>query len=533
MTHTIIVGSGPAAAGAALALVVDPSQRVTILDIGHRLSPDNLDVVSRLGTQPPAEWSTDDIEVIRAQPSDAAVKGLPQKRSYGSNYPFQDVGQLAGVRGVGPVNTEVISGAYGGLSNVWGSQVMPFTAATFDDWPVSLAEMESHYRRILQEIPFAGEDDALAERFPLIAESHALPVLAPRMQSVMQAANRHQAKLRDVGVLVGRARLAFDASNCVRCGLCMTGCPYSLIYSSASTFDRLRREQRVEYHGGLLVTYVGEEKGRPFVLAKELDSDVMHRFEADRVMLGCGAMGTTRLVLGSLGIFDEDVELAESAQFVMPMLSMHPTPDPRHRDEFTLNQVNMAIATDAVWRDVAQIHFYPHNAAISQALPPILATRIGTPVASQVLRRLTVGLGYLPSWASSPVRARVERSHDPTALPNLVLRGTVTEITRTPMFRQVVAKVLKVAPRLDLWPVIPLTSLSGAAKSYHFGASFPHRTEPADGPLTTDRLGRLSRWRNVHLIDASVFPTIPATTFTLTIMANAHRIATEALTESR
>jgi choline dehydrogenase-like flavoprotein len=33
----------------------------------------------------------------------------------------------------------------------------------------------------------------------------------------------------------------------------------------------------------------------------------------------------------------------------------------------------------------------------------------------------------------------------------------------------------------------------------------------------------------VHLVDASVFPAVAATTFTLTIMANAHRIATEVI----
>jgi choline dehydrogenase-like flavoprotein len=37
-------------------------------------------------------------------------------------------------------------------------------------------------------------------------------------------------------------------------------------------------------------------------------------------------------------------------------------------------------------------------------------------------------------------------------------------------------------------------------------------------------------WTRVHLADASVFPTVPATTFTLTIMANAHRIVSSVLT---
>ncbi len=97
------------------------------------------------------------------------------------------------------------------------------------------------------------------------------------------------------------------------------------------------------------------------------------------------------------------------------------------------------------------------------------------------------------------------------------------------MFRQVMSKVVRAAPRLDLWPVLPMMFFSAPGKSYHFGGSFPHTDAPADGPLTTDRLGRMRQWSRVHLVDASVFPAVPATTFTLTIMANAHRIATEAL----
>ena len=37
--------------------------------------------------------------------------------------------------------------AYGGFSNVWGSQLMPFTTPTFESWPVSAAEIRPHYGR--------------------------------------------------------------------------------------------------------------------------------------------------------------------------------------------------------------------------------------------------------------------------------------------------------------------------------------------------------------------------------------------------
>jgi choline dehydrogenase-like flavoprotein len=96
-----------------------------------------------------------------------------------------------------------------------------------------------------------------------------------------------------------------------------------------------------------------------------------------------------------------------------------------------------------------------------------------------------------------------------------------------PMLRTVIRRLLRAAPSLDLWPVLPKLVVSGAGKSYHFGGSFPHAGDGQRAVLETDRQGRLQAWDNVHLVDASVFPTVAATTFTLTIMANAHRIATE------
>lgn len=43
----------------------------------------------------------------------------------------------------------------------------------------------------------------------------------------------------------------------------------------------------------------------------------------------------------------------------------------------------------------------------------------------------------------------------------------------------------------------------------------------------SDILGRPPGARRIHVVDASVLPSIPATTITFGVMANAHRIAQE------
>ena len=111
--------------------------------------------------------------------------GLPQKRAYGSDFPFRDAGQLAGIEPHGSANPSVVSGAYGGFSNIWGAQIMPFSKRTFDRWPITWTEMEPHYRTALAEMTLAGEEDDLAELFPLMAPARPLPPSADRTERVL------------------------------------------------------------------------------------------------------------------------------------------------------------------------------------------------------------------------------------------------------------------------------------------------------------------------------------------------------------
>jgi len=52
------------------------------------------------------------------------------------------------------------------------------------------------------------------------------------------------------------------------------------------------------------------------------------------------------------------------------------------------------------------------------------------------------------------------------------------------------------------------------------------RESPIKGEC--DTLGRPKGLKRTHIVDASIFPTIPAPTITFSVMANAHRIASDA-----
>jgi hypothetical protein len=225
--------------------------------------------------------------------------------------------------------------------------------------------------------------------------------------------------------------------------------------------------------------------------------------------------------------------MKESSQFMVPFASLHGSKNLTQDGSFTLNQFNIVLPFDEVGRDLVQIHGYPYNAAMDDALPGPLKLQALRGVRTVLLKRLTVGLGYLPSWWSPGFDVALTRQASEGELAGMnLMPSSSMDVPTKSMLRAVVKRLVRSAPYLGLIPVVPRIALSAPTKSYHFGGSYPHSSAPREG-FESDVLGRVAPWKSIHLVDASVFPTVPATTFTLSIMANAHRIARLVVEDSR
>jgi choline dehydrogenase-like flavoprotein len=510
----IVVGTGPAAAAAILALADDPGEQIVVIDIGERPPDDVVSAVERMNALKPAQWATSDRELVIAQPARLDRTVLPEKRAHGSSHMFVDRGQQSGLAMPKRGNRSAVSGGVGGFSAVWGAQIMPFSRATFERWPFGWEEIEPHYRAVLTEVPLAAEDDDYSEDFPLLNARSPLPPVSGRSAAVLHHYRQHREAIRAKGILVGKARLALTADRCVRCGVCMTGCPYSLIYSASHTVDRFIANGRVKHISRVLVTGFDQHAdGTPFISGVDLVTGRTVSFDGDRVFVAAGGLGSTRIALNSLHTPPSQVALQESAQFLIPFVSLRSTGDPRGQPDFTLNQFNLLLKYDDDAYTTAQVHCYPYNPAVAEELPGWLPPALhGT-----VLSRVTAALGYLPSWESPRMRVELRARHE-GALPDVSVR--VVSDRHPAMLRSVLRRLSAVGPKLDLFPVLPMVRMTGPGQSYHFGSTFPHGSG-------SDLLGRVGGFQHVHLVDGAVLPSVPSTTFTLTVMANAHRIVTE------
>jgi choline dehydrogenase-like flavoprotein len=523
-----VIGSGPAAVSAAVALTAR-GLPVTILDAGRRLEQEKQAVLDRLGSLPRDRWPAAELDLLRGGDQQTRQGSIHVKLSYGSDYPYGEAdGTLFDSDEEPPFH---YSHARGGLSTVWGASQLPSRDTDIADWPIGLADLEPHYRAVFDFMPTTAVDDELASLLPTYTSRG--EELRPSRQAdeFLRKLRSNREDLRRAGLHFGRSRVAVTAAGeaprqpCVYCGLCLYGCPYRLIYSTAVTLQRLVDEKKVTYLDRHVVDWVESGASGVTIHARDLAGQQAVSFEGERVFVGAGVLPTAALTLHSLGAFDRTVEMLDSQYFIYPFFRLRRTPEVQTEELHSLVQAFIEIDDPAISRHLVHLEIFSYSDFLQRAL---LATPLGLVlkfpwIADQMFGRLLVVQGFLHSRDSGRLDITLRR--DAAGRPRLHVEPRPSRRAWWTSIRAGL-KLAANARLLGGAPVVPAMQFAAPGRSYHSGGTFPMRARPKQ--FETDALGQPHGLPRVHLVDASVFPSIPATTITLTVMANAHRIATQA-----
>jgi choline dehydrogenase-like flavoprotein len=518
----LVIGSGPAGVAAAQALLAR-GQRVTMIDAGVTLEPEREAVLARLRHQSPAEFAPADLALVK-EGMDARSGGVVLKRVFGSDFPYRVAeAQL----GIDAENSALLpSLALGGLSNVWGAAMLPYAQRDLADWPITAQQLAPHYAAVLELTGLAARRDDLAELLPLHTDDPAGLPMSRQATRLWQALERNRDPLRRRGLHFGSARLAVrarrgpDAAGCIACGLCMYGCAYGHIYNSADTVRRWREQQPLfDYLGGVVVERVTETASGVTVHGHRLGSNEPWTMSGDRAFLAAGVLPSTKIVLASQQAYGHPLYIKDSQYFLFPLLQAIGTGDVRNEALYTLSQIFIELTDPAVSPHTVHLQVYSYNDLVGAALKHTLRFLAIDPLVRVLEGRLLVVQGYLHSDHSSRLRAELERGPVLRVTPEID-----SAVSRR--VRQVVRKLVRHAPALRALAMEPLLQIAPPGRGFHSGGTLPMRAHPE--PFESDTLGRPHGWQRLHVVDSSILPTIPATTITYSVMANAHRIATAA-----
>lgn len=515
-----VLGSGPAGVACASALLAR-GREVALLDAGVELEAFRRARVEVMARSRPEDWPRDFVDEMRRE-TPIELGGVPLKTVYGSAYPFEHVEELVPFENRGAALRPTL--ARGGFSAVWGAAVLPYAAHDVADWPVPAGDLAPHYRAACRLLPLAGRDDELARTWPLYTDELGELRASPQADALLADVGRARDRLARAGFTAGASRVAIRASDdaggpgCVYCGLCLHGCPYGAIYNAESTLAGLRAKG-LRYEPDFVAERLVERGDGVEILGRSRAGGA-RRFDAERVYVGCGVVSTTRLLLASLDAYDRPVRLADSQYFLVPWLRLRGVPDPASQPAHTLSQAFVELRDPDVSERTVHMQVYTYNDLYRRWLERALG-RAYAPLRRPVgalLSRLLLIQGFLHSDDSPGITATLRRDGAGARL-SLEAQPRADAARRV---KRVVAKLARHARDFRALPARPLLQVAPPGRSFHAGGSFPMRASP--GELECDVLARPTGFSRVHVIDASAFPSVPATTITLSVMAHAHRI---------
>lgn len=514
-----VIGSGPAGVACSKALLAR-GVPVLMLDAGLELEADRAQRVSRMARAEPSAWTNDDIASVKGGMT-AGAKGIPLKLLFGSDFPYrgtrEQIHWAESGTGLYP------SLALGGLSNTWGSAMLPHRDSDISDWPIHSADLAAHFRAVIEFTGLAAEHDELEEFFPLHCAKP--EPLQPSVQAMTLLRNlgRHREHLHRRSWNFGRARVAVRGAQCKYCGFCMYGCPYGAIFNSADMVRQMGSDPNFQYRGNTIVTTLRENGGQVTITGYNRLTRAPLSIAADRAYLAAGVIPSAQIILRSQSAYDRPVKLLDSQYFLFPLILARGARGVRTESLYTLCQLFIELNRPEISRKTVHLQIYTYNDLIGQAVrrtfgPFAPALEL---LARQLEQRVLVVQGFLHSDESSAIVMTLKREGDEDrlhldALLNLATPRTVHRVMR---------ELLGQAYRLGGIVAPPLLELGQPGRGFHCGGSFPMRQRPQ--PFESDCLGRPHGWERIHAVDATVLPSVPATTMAFTAMANAHRIGWE------
>lgn len=504
----IVVGSGPSGLAVTLALLAR-GRKVTMIDGGKTRDPASLARQAEMAATPPDEWSSKQIDEWQA-PQFTPEPGIA--RRYGSDHAQIPVKQT--LEGTADWFAARASHAVGGLSNVWGAAVLPSRQTDIASWPISIEDLKPHYRAVTDIMPMSGRPDRLEKLFPAVSMSCRQPLRAgPQGRRLLGRFDEVGDMLASEGVHVGQARQAV-APNCNYCGMCLHGCPWDQIFSAGDALEGLKCNPNFTYLPKRLAMRFSETAGQTHLQLKDGTS-----LTADRLYLAAGVLETAQIVLASHSNPRRSLTLQDSQHFFLPLLHKWksdacPETDPHH----TLTEAFVEIDDPAISPFLIHTQIYGWNEFYARDMIASYGDKLSfaAPLFRALSRRLMVAQTFLHSdhcaqislsLAKGDDRLSVELQDNPKT--TLVMEATKRKLAKS--LGRAGLHALRFASRAGL-----------PGSSFHSGGTLPMSAVPV--ALQTDTEGRLHGLDRVYVVDASVMSSIPATTITLTVMANAHRI---------
>ena len=529
MIKVAVIGSGPSGVACAYSLLKQKGVKVDMLDTGFNIEPD----IAHLENNKELICPKTILKQVKASKRQllTTYNKLPDKLAFGSDYVYKECDKTKLTQDVSTHFST--SQAKGGLGNVWGANINALADIDIQDWPISAADLSPYFKLLEEFTPIAAEHSILDHNYDykLTGKYDFKP--SKQAAYVLDNIARNNEHLTQANINIARARLAVgkvlssNQDGCVSCGLCMHGCPYNAIFNPKFVVDKFLINNRdFNYIPHTLVEKI-TEIGRAVNLSiKDLQLNTNKTVKYDRIYVACGSVGSTVLIARSLNWTNKEFTFLDSQKYLFPFFLSKRIVGAVGEATNTLAQICAQTNNLASSNKTLHMQLYGYNDLLVEPLRLRLGEFITNKLVSMgspLLERIMIGMVYLHSDDSGYLKFKVQPDVE-KGWGNI--SGVVNPKSKM-VYKEFITKLneLKASTGGSVFSSLTMSNLPG--NSQHFGGSLPMKAN--SGLYETDHIGRPYGMEFTHVVDTSVFTSIPGTPTTYPAMANAARIAIESL----
>ncbi len=525
----IIVGSGPSGAISAKTLV-DSKANTLMLDVGsidnkyHKLIPESdFETIRRTVNEQNRFFLGDNLESIPQTETKVGAQLSPSRRFI-----------IKGIEKYIPIDsdsfTPMESLAYGGLGAGWGLGTYVYSKEECQKAGLNYQEMMKSYQYVADHVGIScGNDDVK----PFIINNiYGIQKPLRKDNSIKKILAKYQNKrnyFKNKGMYLGSSAMAILTENkgsrkaCSYNDMDFYSDKEKSAYRPQFTIDELRIKPNFKYINNILVLSFTEEDKIVKIHCIDTKSNIKTVFNAKKLILATGALGTARIVMRSISSIKK-LPLLSNPYAYIPGIHWSMLGKKLDANKNSMAQLMMIYDPDGSNSDLVSLAFYTYQSLMLFRLIKESPLNIAdNRIIFQYLQSafIIAGVHHPDNFSEEKKLELIPNSK--TITGDILKANYKLNEKEKALINKRERIILKGLMKLGITPIKRINP--GAGSSIHYGGTIPFCDTDIIGKQTKD--GRVNGTNNVYIADSSGFNYLPAKGVTLSIMANAHRICSK------
>lgn len=376
---------------------------------------------------------------------------------------------------------------YGGHSSLWGGNSMRFTEKSILEWPLKYNEMEKYYNISEKVLNVKHYNDDISKFFKI----------KKKYQNRIKEKRFLNYKKNDK-IIFGKSRISKKDSE---------------ILNVKDLIEDLKKNKKIKLIKGQLFKF--NKKKNNFRLFLKNSKD---KIFCKRLFIAAGPLNTKKLIKRSINTKKKYMKLKQSQGFLVPAFLY---------EKFSLKKQNDSLSDfHLIYRDFFKNNIYMEMKYCPKLIEETFKKKYGLfyyLVPKIIFKKILIIWGFIPSQHSFTYK-----------VTNKKILIKKNEIHKKKKVSKELNKVFALINKnFNFFVLNFLLKFTQFGRGYHIGGNLPMTKKNSDKYLTTNKNGvlNLKDYKNLFIVDSSIFSTIPSSSIGLSLFANAFRIASNSKTK--